>query len=907
MIGWFDSLSEWWTDLDETNSEDLAYEDFSTQDIAERETGEEGEEYHTLYLAKKYDSNDSEDDTRSNILLAKSSDGEVQFAKSKYLSMYLTADNAIYLIRNYNNTLWQRIKKIIGSDETENGSGLINFPHNEDINLNNYVRGASGLSLAEAETKILQRDRVSLSRENRLLRIKNIEDGWFKDTWFDYSLDGWASKYGVPLQLSLALHLSSLAPDFAYDVAEIGALDTRVDMGLLETDGNSVKMQLDIDLDEDGTSEKYTLETDTQMHIHKDNNSNIEEIGCSTIDEAINQTVQLGEAGNENISNQYENVEEAINKLEEKLAGKEGDNKILFGHFAYWVDKDQKEAKEEWNQALTNENGPGYVIDVNTSDELVEMIRILISQNLATVEHSGNGNTKFKVNNENEVNTARIKQLFLQHFKVGDIIEIAREISTYLGVTDAPDYSNWRQWDTSETQTHDELEDPSSHEIYFTSDGDNTYYVPGVQYSTRGGLLGYLPGDYDTFWQGSIENVWDWFFNGVELESNGSWYDFIYSIPKHFPIRTYYRLVDDSGNPVLFGGNSGSDYIYVDGGNTYWNDEDNKGWFWRRAIPLKLANAIKNKMGVALNDSTNEYISQILDKASEVETEEFVRYIPFILEVKNHWYRDITFEGCYEWDTSESAKMKTYLYTAENSDLPGVKKASQSNVLYIQETSKGKLKQIANAKEQGIAGEKIKYLIDNIEYYKYDGTGKSKEKSKINFADSSVDAIAMLEQIQGEDAQDIIRMFKELMAGYKIYFEETEGTAEKKELFEKVIANYSGDLLTQGDDCVYKASIPPTQEGFSEGLDILAPCNGLITYRKDDTICIEIDEPSKTYDKYTILISGFQVDESITANSPIQANTKLGKTIRQDLKLVLRDENGSIIKNKYNKVDRNES
>ena len=70
--------------------------------------------------------------------------------------------------------------------------------------------------------------------------IKNADDGWFKSSNYTYSLDGWASKYGVPLQLSLALHLSSLAPDFALDVATRGAEDTAVEMGLVENENINI-------------------------------------------------------------------------------------------------------------------------------------------------------------------------------------------------------------------------------------------------------------------------------------------------------------------------------------------------------------------------------------------------------------------------------------------------------------------------------------------------------------------------------------------------------------------------------------------------------------------------------------------------------------------------------------------
>ena len=133
----------------------------------------------------------------------------------------------------------------------------------------------------------------------------------------------------------------------------------------------------------------------------------------------------------------------------------------------------------------------------------------------------------------------------------------------------------------------------------------------------------------------------------------------------YFPYRTYYRLVDEDGNPVKFDKDSSDKFVYLDKDvETYWDGEYDEGWFWRRAIPKKLADAIKNQ--AKLEDYNGVFV--ILDEASNVYTESFTRYIPFILEIKGHWYQDISFKGCYEWDTSEESKSNEYIYTAKEND-----------------------------------------------------------------------------------------------------------------------------------------------------------------------------------------------------------------------------------------------
>ena len=597
--GTWSSIKDWWTSTDENDSSQLPLKNFSTKTIQERRNEDSSKSYQEVHLSKKYENTMLElfiDDVKSNILLSRDENGNLSFVRSKYLSMYLAAENAIYLVRNQHTDLGNRALNLIGLNDPEDGSGLIYFINKNDEEIDKYIKNgsSSGIKFANQERAFFNADRVKISRNNKRMIIKNSNDGILTSSDYTYNMDGWSSKYGVPLQLSLALHLSSLAPEFAFKVADRGMEETAVKMALIKCKHSYVSKLLYIDL---GSGKNYTT----------------------------------------------------MIKLNDEFT-------------------------------LANKNGERFKFKDNADDVPDEVFNAL-----------------------------------------SEVAETKQEVISFL--------------------------------------------------------------------------------------------------------------------------------------NSYWSLD----------------------------------ISQY----------DFTKYIPLILEVSDHWYQDISFEGCYEW--VEGTESNTYTnYNATENDSQLIKKAASRNIIKIGESSDtGSLRQIADAKKVGEPGEWIMNLIDNVSYDKYDGTGKSEEASKINFKDTAVDAIAMLEQIQGEDAQAIIRMFRELMAKYNVFFMASDGTEEKKELFSNVIKDYNGKLLTDGDDCVYKANNEPLQKGFDIDLVVQSPCNGQITYRTEDAVCIKINAPGKTYNNYTILISGFKVNSEIGVGSNLEEGTQLGLTIKQDLKLVLRDENGAIVKNQY--------
>lgn len=73
----------------------------------------------------------------------------------------------------------------------------------------------------------------SIDRENMKLKIKT---GFWTVSQMNWDLDGWTGRYGKPIELSLALHLSTMAPDFVYDFCMDDDLQTDIELGSKEVE-----------------------------------------------------------------------------------------------------------------------------------------------------------------------------------------------------------------------------------------------------------------------------------------------------------------------------------------------------------------------------------------------------------------------------------------------------------------------------------------------------------------------------------------------------------------------------------------------------------------------------------------------------------------------------------------------
>ncbi len=141
-----------------------------------------------------------------------------------YIQQYLVQNEAIYTLSVWSIKGWLNTWGGITGDEEEFAKGMININVDDeefwDIyhivdNYNNLV------------------NRFEIDPEKKALRIKSGSGIFFWDTedyYFDMS--NWTSKYGKPMELFLALHLSTMMPDLAYDIATKQEFNTKVNIDM---------------------------------------------------------------------------------------------------------------------------------------------------------------------------------------------------------------------------------------------------------------------------------------------------------------------------------------------------------------------------------------------------------------------------------------------------------------------------------------------------------------------------------------------------------------------------------------------------------------------------------------------------------------------------------------------------
>lgn len=143
-----------------------------------------------------------EDQIKKNIVMLKDQNGEVTYVKSKYLAMYIAAENAIYLARNDNTSFWQRFLKLFGANNPNKGSGMITFINESDRDIKYYIGNADDynkygkgrLKFVDPEGKFGS-NRYKIDKATRSLIIYNDDDGWFKSSQYEYNIDKYITKY----------------------------------------------------------------------------------------------------------------------------------------------------------------------------------------------------------------------------------------------------------------------------------------------------------------------------------------------------------------------------------------------------------------------------------------------------------------------------------------------------------------------------------------------------------------------------------------------------------------------------------------------------------------------------------------------------------------------------------------
>lgn len=197
---------------------------------------------------------------------------EIKKIDAPFLRAYLVAENRTYLINNFCFNLKDFVNSFFdGSFFREGhdtwGTGLINL---DDELLDSIGMPIMAIRVGEFNLGELIAG-VKVERETNTLRIRRLNlDLNIFNTRFDYtyfSLAGWAGRYGKPFELMLTVHLATMSPDLAKEIALNKDLDGKVNIKLRKAEFNG-KMYIDGKSIED-IKEDETYDEDTIKELEK--------------------------------------------------------------------------------------------------------------------------------------------------------------------------------------------------------------------------------------------------------------------------------------------------------------------------------------------------------------------------------------------------------------------------------------------------------------------------------------------------------------------------------------------------------------------------------------------------------------------------------------------------------------
>lgn len=148
-----------------------------------------------------------------------------------YIRTYLVSDNYAGIIKNSNKNLKEMFSSwgnfVSGCwGGTGWGSGLISI----------YNEGSGGIGTKgnASHTSRIGKDLASV--ENGKLRITKTR---ISSTAWEYDLDGWIGRYGMPIEFLLATHIATMAPDLSLRLAT--SFDTDVEILLHKSNNGTVE------------------------------------------------------------------------------------------------------------------------------------------------------------------------------------------------------------------------------------------------------------------------------------------------------------------------------------------------------------------------------------------------------------------------------------------------------------------------------------------------------------------------------------------------------------------------------------------------------------------------------------------------------------------------------------------
>ena len=222
---------------------------------------------------------------------------------SKYLNAYLAADYNTYVEEM---KVRQIISNVLHSIRNVVGTFLGVRPDNQEA-----VFGALKID----ESAIGWLDDIKADPESKTLTVI-MKPGLFSSTYYTFNMDGWTARYGKPLELSIALHLATMAPDLVYRLDMDEEEDTKIHIGTSDEFTSNIKFEYHItgdnittnfasvdsdlaDIDQAVANKKLTVENLQKLKDFIDNNQTTDMItdidaGLSNLQAFIDASIDTG-------------------------------------------------------------------------------------------------------------------------------------------------------------------------------------------------------------------------------------------------------------------------------------------------------------------------------------------------------------------------------------------------------------------------------------------------------------------------------------------------------------------------------------------------------------------------------------------------------------------------------------
>ena len=209
--------------------------------------------------------------------------GKIAEANSYLVMLYLSSDNYVYTVKNFNPV-------VPGTDDLLGSFFFYMYKFSETFNLYHRFLSLFNIGVLD-ETAMWGKGLLSIYFEGSEPwhrgsdYSKNIIDKWFgtNTTWtnikvdpdkktmsirrgwganyYEYELDGWTGRYGMPLEFLLSVQIATLKPDLAYEMATGFNTDVLILLRDISSDSSVVSSYLT-----DGG--KYITYEDVENTIH---------------------------------------------------------------------------------------------------------------------------------------------------------------------------------------------------------------------------------------------------------------------------------------------------------------------------------------------------------------------------------------------------------------------------------------------------------------------------------------------------------------------------------------------------------------------------------------------------------------------------------------------------------------